>query len=122
MDTSSFSFRPWNLATDGAPRKGTTRFEAFRSLPTTLETLSGQVGDSSSPPLVDAAPSTATTGLDTLRVDGNAGMTIVTDPATGRIRAILRDRNRALPAALGDTRGLEVVTTHGIVDSVRLGR
>ena len=72
--------------------------------------------------MVDAAPSTATTGLDTLRVDGNAGMTIVTDPATGRIRAILRDRNRALPAALGDTRGLEVVTTHGIVDSVRLGR
>ena len=47
-------------------------------------------------------------------------LTIVTDPATGRIRAILRDWDRALPAALGDTSGLEVVTTRGIVDAVRL--
>ena len=49
-------------------------------------------------------------------------LTIVTDPATGRIRAILRDWNQALPAALGDTRGLEVVTTRGIVEAVRLRR
>ena len=49
-------------------------------------------------------------------------LTIVTDPATGRIRAILRDWNQALPAALGDTDGLEVVTTRGIVEAVRLGR
>ena len=49
-------------------------------------------------------------------------LTIVTDPATGRIRAILRDWNQALPAALGDTSGLEVVTTRGIVEAVRLGR
>ncbi len=55
-------------------------------------------------------------------VDGNdpRSLTIVTDPATGRIRAILRDWNRALPAALGDTRGLEVRTTRGIVEAVRL--
>ena len=57
-------------------------------------------------------------------VDGDdpRSLTIVTDPASGRIRAILRDWNRALPAALGDTRGLEVVTTRGIVEAVRLGR
>ena len=47
-------------------------------------------------------------------------ITVVTDPATGRIRAILRDWTRALPAALGDTDGLEVVTTRGIADAVRL--
>ena len=46
-------------------------------------------------------------------------LTIVTDPATGRIRAILRDWNQALPSALGDTAGLEVVTTRGIVEAVR---
>ena len=47
-------------------------------------------------------------------------LTIVTDSATGRIRAILRDWNQGLPSALGDTSGLEVVTTRGIVDAVRL--
>ena len=57
-------------------------------------------------------------------VDGNdpRSLTIVTDPATGRIRAILRDWNQPLPAALGDTDGLEVVTTRGIVEAVRLRR
>ena len=54
--------------------------------------------------------------------DDPRSLTIVTDPATGRIRAILRDWNRALPAALGDTGGLDVLTTSGIVDAVRLGR
>ena len=49
-------------------------------------------------------------------------LTIVTDPATGRILAILRDWNQALPAALGDTSGLEVVTTRGIVEALRLRR
>jgi len=47
-------------------------------------------------------------------------LTIVTDPATGRIRAILRDWNQALPSALGETNGLEVRTTRGIVEAVRL--
>ena len=49
-------------------------------------------------------------------------LTIVTDPATGRIRAILRDWDRPLPSALGNTGGLEVVTTRGIVEAVRLRR
>ena len=47
-------------------------------------------------------------------------ITVVTDPATGRVRAILRDWDRALPAVLGDTGGLEVVTTRGIAEAVRL--
>ncbi|MDE2761834.1 MAG: Ig-like domain-containing protein [Gemmatimonadota bacterium] len=47
-------------------------------------------------------------------------LTVVTDPATGLIRAILRDWNRVLPGALGDTSGLEVVTTRGLQDAVRL--
>ena len=49
-------------------------------------------------------------------------ITVVTDPATGLIRAILRDWNRALPEALGDTDGLEVVTTRGLVEAVTLRR
>lgn len=47
-------------------------------------------------------------------------ITVVTDPSTGRVRAILRDWDRALPAALGDTGGLEVVTTRGLQEAVRL--
>lgn len=46
-------------------------------------------------------------------------ITVVTDPSTGRVRAILRDWDRALPAALGDTGGLEVVTTRGLQEAVR---
>ena len=46
-------------------------------------------------------------------------ITVVTDPTTGRIRAILRDWDRPLPAALGNTEGLEVVTTRGILEAVR---
>ena len=49
-------------------------------------------------------------------------LTVVTDPATGRIRAILRDWVGPLPAVLGDTGGLEVESTRGIVEAVRLRR
>ncbi len=65
------------------------------------------------------------TGLQgEVTVDQNdpRSLTIVTDPSTGRIRAILRDWNQGLPSALGDTSGLEVVTTRGIVEAVRLQR
>ena len=47
-------------------------------------------------------------------------ITVVTDPSTGRIRAILRDWDRGLPAVLGETGGLEVETTRGILEAVRL--
>ena len=49
-------------------------------------------------------------------------LTVVTDPVTGLIRAILRDWDRPLPGALGDTSGLEVVTTRGLQDAVTLRR
>ncbi|MCY3944509.1 MAG: hypothetical protein OXG18_12235, partial [Gemmatimonadetes bacterium] len=49
-------------------------------------------------------------------------LTVVTDPTTGLIRAILRDWDRALPGALGDTSGLEVVTTRGLQEAVTLRR
>ena len=61
-------------------------------------------------------------GEVTVDADDQRSITVVTDPSTGRVRAILRDWNQALPAALGDTSGLEVVTTRGIVDAVRLRR
>ena len=49
-------------------------------------------------------------------------LTVVTDPATGRIRAVLRDWAGPLPAVLGDTGGLEVETTRGVFEAVRLRR
>ena len=53
-------------------------------------------------------------------VDSNdhRAITVVTDPATGRIRAILRDWVGALPAVLGDVGELEVVTTRGLLEAV----
>ena len=47
-------------------------------------------------------------------------ITVVTDPGTGRIRAILRDWTGPLPAVLGGGDGLEVETTQGILEAVRL--
>ena len=61
-------------------------------------------------------------GEVTVDRDDPRSLTIVTDPSTGQIRAILRDWDRALPSALGDTAGLEVVTTRGIVEAARLPR
>ena len=61
-------------------------------------------------------------GAVTVGSDDSRSITVVRDPSTGRIRAILRDWDQALPAALGDTGGLEVVTTRGIVEAVRLRR
>ena len=59
-------------------------------------------------------------GAVTVGSDDQRSLTIVTDPATGRIRAILRDWNQPLPAALGNTAGLQVETTRGILEAVRL--
>lgn len=54
--------------------------------------------------------------------DDPRSITVVTDPATGRIRAILRDWEGALPAAPGDVDGLEVRTVAGLAEAVRLRR
>ena len=55
----------------------------------------------------------------TVDSDDQRSITVVTDPATGRIRAILRDWEGPLPAALGDTDGLEVRTVAGLAEAVR---
>ncbi len=49
-------------------------------------------------------------------------ITVVTEPGTGRLRAILRDWEGALPDALGDVAGLEVSVTRGLREAVRLRR
>ena len=69
---------------------------------------------------LDRITLTGPEGETTVDSSDRRALTVVTDPATGRIRAILRDWDRALPSALGDTGGLEVVTTRGIIEAVRL--
>ena len=49
-------------------------------------------------------------------------MTVVTEPGTGRLRAILRDWEGALPDALRDKADLEVSMTRGLREAVRLRR
>ena len=71
---------------------------------------------------LDRITLTGPEGETTVDSSDRRALTVVTDPATGRIRAILRDWNRALPAALGDTGGLEVETTRGIAEAARLRR
>ena len=61
-------------------------------------------------------------GLVTLEAGDQRRMTVVTERSTGRIRAILRDWEGAIPAALGGDPDLEVVTTRGLAEAVRLRR
>ncbi len=49
-------------------------------------------------------------------------ITVVTEPGTGRLRAILRDWEGALPIGLGAAPDLEVSMTRGLKEAVRLGR
>jgi len=49
-------------------------------------------------------------------------ISVFTDPSTGQIRSILRDWDGPLVAAMGATDQLEVVTTRGIREAVRLPR
>ena len=49
-------------------------------------------------------------------------ITVVTEPGTGRLRAILRDWEGALPDVLGDAANLEVRTTRRLREAVRLRR
>ncbi len=54
--------------------------------------------------------------------DGGLAVTVVTERGTGRIRAILRDWEGAPPGVLGRVDGLEVRTTRGVGEAVRLRR
>lgn len=49
-------------------------------------------------------------------------ITVVTERGTGRIRAILRDWEGALPDVLGDGADLEVNMTRGLKEAVQLRR
>ena len=49
-------------------------------------------------------------------------ITVVTEPGTGRLRAILRDWEGALPVGLRDAPDLEVSMTRGLKEAVRLRR
>ena len=49
-------------------------------------------------------------------------ITVITEPETGHIRAILRDWEGALPDVLGDKADLEVSTTRGLREAVQLRR
>ena len=49
-------------------------------------------------------------------------ITVVTEPGTGRLRAILRDWEGALPDELGNEADLEVSMTRGLREAVRLRR
>ncbi len=58
-------------------------------------------------------------GQATADADDRRSVTIVTDPTTGRIHAVLRDWNRAIPPSMGDVGRLEIETTTGIREAVR---
>ncbi len=61
-------------------------------------------------------------GMVAVDRDDERALTVVTERGTGRIRAILRDWEGGLPAALGDATGLEARTTRGVAEAVRLRR
>ena len=61
-------------------------------------------------------------GMAAVERDDDRALTVVTERGTGRIRAMLRDWEGGLPAALGGAGGLEVTTTRGLAEAVRLRR
>ena len=61
-------------------------------------------------------------GMVAVERDDDRAISVVTERGTGRIRAILRDWDGALPAALAGATGLEVTTTRGLREAVRLRR
>ena len=61
-------------------------------------------------------------GMVAVESDDGRALTVVTERGTGRIRAILRDWDGSLPAVLRDAGDLEVRTTRGLEEAVRLRR
>ena len=61
-------------------------------------------------------------GMVAVERDDERAITVVTERGTGRIRAILRDWNGGLPAVLNGAAELEVMTTRGLGEAVRLRR
>lgn len=61
-------------------------------------------------------------GVVAIDSDGGRALTVVTERGTGRIRAILRDWQGPLPAALGAPDAFDVTTTRTLRDAVGAGR
>ncbi len=61
-------------------------------------------------------------GTVTVNAADERALSVVSDPATGRIRSILRDWEEAVPAALGRTNSFTVTTVQGLEQAVRLRR
>ena len=71
---------------------------------------------------LDRITLTGPEGTASVDRDDQRSITIVTDPSTGRIRAILRDWEGPLPTVLGNADGLEARTVTGLAEAVRRWR
>ncbi len=68
---------------------------------------------------LDRLTLTGPEGVVTVDPDDDRAISVVTEPGTGRVRAILRDWDGDLPAALAETGSLDVSTSRGLEDAVR---
>ena len=68
---------------------------------------------------LDRITLTGPEGVITAGLDDDRAVSVVTEPGTGRLRAILRDWDGDLPAALAETGRLDVSTSRGLEDAVR---
>ena len=71
---------------------------------------------------LDRLTLTGPEGTVTVSAADDRAVSIVTDPATGRIRSILRDWEEALPATLDRAGPFTVTTVRGLSEAVRLRR
>ncbi|WP_420636010.1 leucine-rich repeat domain-containing protein [Candidatus Palauibacter sp.] len=71
---------------------------------------------------LDRITLTGPEGVVSVGLDDDRAISVVTDPGTGRIRAILRDWKGDLPAVLAEIGGLDVSTSRGLEDAVRRRR
>lgn len=71
---------------------------------------------------LDRITLTGPEGSASLLTGDERTLSVVTDRSTGRIRALLRDWDGVLPAALSDAADVEVATTSGLKEAVGLRR
>ena len=71
---------------------------------------------------VERVTLTGPEGLAYVDQNDERRLTVVTEPGTGRLLAILRDWEGALPGELRDQADLEVSMTRGLREAVRLRR
>ncbi len=71
---------------------------------------------------LDRITLTGPEGVVTVDLDDDRAVSVVTEAGTGRVRAILRDWDGHLPAALAETGRLDVSTSRGLRSALRLDR